>query len=73
MDVKLKYRSWVKQKHADLSSSLINSDIEKFAVEFAEWLNEPSCRSCKFLPKEYNKYCDTCKNLYKYQRDVTKE
>lgn len=38
MDVKLKYRAWVGEKHADISSPLTNSDIETFAIEFAEWL-----------------------------------
>lgn len=38
MDIKLKYRAWVGQEHADIASPLINTDIEKFAIEFAEWL-----------------------------------
>ena len=38
MDIKLKYRAWVGEKHADISSPLTNSDIETFAVEFGEWL-----------------------------------
>ena len=38
MDIKLKYRAWVGEKHADIASPLINSDIETFAIEFAEWL-----------------------------------
>lgn len=38
MDIKLKYRAWVGEKHADISNPLTNSDIETFAIEFAEWL-----------------------------------
>lgn len=38
MDIKLKYRTWVNEKHTDISNSLTNSDIETFAIEFAEWL-----------------------------------
>lgn len=38
MDIKLKYRAWVGEKHADISNPLTNSDIEMFAIEFAEWL-----------------------------------
>ena len=38
MDIKLKYRAWVGEKHTDISSPLTNSDIETFAIEFAEWL-----------------------------------
>jgi len=38
MDIKLKYRTWVREKHPDISSSLTNSDIETFAIEFVEWL-----------------------------------
>lgn len=38
MNIKLKYRAWVGEKHADISNQLTNSDIETFAIEFAEWL-----------------------------------
>ena len=38
MDIKLKYRAWAGEKHADIASHLTNSDIETFAIEFAEWL-----------------------------------
>ena len=38
MDIKLKYRAWVGEKHADIASPLTNSDIETYATEFAEWL-----------------------------------
>lgn len=38
MDIKLKYRSWVGQKHADNATHLIDSDIETFGIEFAQWL-----------------------------------
>ena len=38
MDIKLKYRAWVGEKHADIASPLTNSDIEHYATEFAEWL-----------------------------------
>jgi hypothetical protein len=35
MNIKLKYRAWVSEKHIDISNSLTNSDIETFAIEFA--------------------------------------
>ena len=38
MDIKLKYKAWVGEKHADIASPLTNSDIEVYATEFAEWL-----------------------------------
>lgn len=38
MDIKLKYRAWVGEKHAEIASQLTNSDIETFAIEFTEWL-----------------------------------
>lgn len=38
MDIKSKYRAWVGEKHTDISNLLTNSDIETFAIEFAEWL-----------------------------------
>ena len=38
MDIKSKYRAWVGEKHKDISIPLTNSDIETFAIEFAEWL-----------------------------------
>ena len=49
MDIKLKYRAWVGEKHADIASPLINSDIETFAIEFAEWL----VKNC-FIPDVSN-------------------
>lgn len=45
MDIKLKYRAWVEEKHADVSGGLIDSDIEVFAVEFAEWLMREQFKS----------------------------
>lgn len=38
IDIKLKYRAFVGEKHADIAYNLINSDIETFAVKFGEWL-----------------------------------
>ncbi len=38
MDIKLKYRAWVGEKHPVISYELTNSDIETYSVEFAEWL-----------------------------------
>jgi hypothetical protein len=40
MDIKLKYRDWVDEKHANIASPLTNSDIETFAIEFAEAYHE---------------------------------
>lgn len=36
--MKLKYRTWVAAKYKGFEQSLTDSDIETFAVEFAEWL-----------------------------------
>ena len=55
MDIKLKYRVWVGEKHADMASPLINSDIETFAIEFAEWL----VKNC-FIPDVSLSVCDCC-------------
>ena len=38
MDINLKYKAWVGEKHADIASPLTNSDIEVYATEFAEWV-----------------------------------
>jgi len=38
MDIKLKYKSWIGEKHADIAHKLIGNDIETFALEFAEHL-----------------------------------
>lgn len=55
MDIKLKYRAWVGEKHADIANPLINSDIEKFAVEFAEWLVKNS-----IIPSVSNAEVESC-------------
>lgn len=38
MNIKLKYMAWIGEKHADITSRLLNSDIENFTIEFVEWL-----------------------------------
>lgn len=38
MDIKLKYKTWVNEKHRNISIPLTNSDIETFAIEFSQWL-----------------------------------
>lgn len=60
MDIKLKYRAWVGEKHADISSPLTNSDIETFAIEFAEWL----VKNC-FIPDVMVANADGCPNCSK--------
>lgn len=40
MDIKLKYRAYVGEKHLDIASKLIDNDIERFAIEFSEHLLE---------------------------------
>lgn len=40
MDIKLKYRVYVGEKHPDIASKLIDSDIERFTIEFSEHLLE---------------------------------
>ena len=59
MDIKLKYRAWVGEKHADISSPLTNSDIETFAIEFAEWL----VKNC-FIPDVSDTVC-SCRHPMK--------
>ena len=66
MDIKLKYKSWVGQKHADIAIPLTDSDIETYAIEFAEWLvknlaipdvmvaNADGCPNCG--KKEYHQF-----------------
>jgi len=34
---KLKYRSFVREKHPEIAHKLIDSDIETFAIDFAEY------------------------------------
>jgi len=38
MDINLKYRAWIGEKHADIAHKLMGNDIETFAIEFAEHL-----------------------------------
>ena len=38
MDIKLKYKAWVGDKHADIAHKLMGNDIETFAIEFVEHL-----------------------------------
>jgi hypothetical protein len=38
MDIKLKYKAWIGEKHADIAHKLMGNDIETFALEFAEHL-----------------------------------
>lgn len=38
MDIKLKYKAWIGEKHADIAHTLMGNDIEIFAIEFAEHL-----------------------------------
>jgi hypothetical protein len=38
MNIKLKYKAWIGEKHADIAHKLMDNDIEKFALEFAEHL-----------------------------------
>ena len=38
MDIKLKYKAWIGEKHADIAHTLMGNDIEIFALEFAEHL-----------------------------------
>lgn len=79
MDFKSKYRAWVDEKHADISVSLTNSDIEVFAIEFAEWLVKnclmPNVSEVKDCEHDYQSifhsdlevgyYCPKCKTLKK--------
>lgn len=70
MDIKLKYRAWVGEKHTDISSPLTNSDIETFAIDFAEWL----VKNC-FIPDVSGscycgvKYTETKKSDIPYDTD----
>lgn len=61
MDIKLKYRAWVGEKHADVASPLTNSDIERYATEFAEWLS----KNC-FIP-------DVSGSLPKHDEELKKK
>ena len=38
MNIKLKYKAWIGEKHADIAHKLMDNDIETFALEFAEHL-----------------------------------
>lgn len=40
LDIGFEYRSWVGKKYHYISHRLIESDIEKFSIEFAEWIIE---------------------------------
>lgn len=67
MDIKLKYRAWVGEKHADISSTLTNSDIETFTIEFTEWL----VKNCLIFD-DSNSICkpqinDECKKCLTHQ------
>ena len=68
MDIKLKYKSWIGEKHADIAHKLIGNDIETFALEFAEHLVK-NCsipnvvgRSEQLKPLPPNE-CDICGTL----------
>ena len=36
MDIKLKYKAWVGEEHPDIAHKLTDSDIEYYAIDFAQ-------------------------------------
>ena len=40
MDIKIKYKAFIGEKHPDIAHKLLDSDIEAFAVEFGKYLTE---------------------------------
>ena len=60
MDIKLKYRAWVGEKHTDISNLLTNSDIETFAIEFAEWLVK-NCSMPAVVGQNEQLICPDCR------------
>jgi len=78
MDIKLKYKAWIGEKHADIAHKLMGNDIETFALEFAEHLVKncsipdvvgqseqlPSCDKCGYYIHPKNKTClrEGCEN-----------
>lgn len=59
IDTKLKYRSFVGQKHADIAYKLIDSDIENFAIKFINHLlaeNEITFTNNKVIVKPTSIY-----------------
>lgn len=56
MDIKLKYKAWIGEKHADMAHKLIGNDIETFAFEFVEHLVKkcsiPPVSDCFLLQNE---------------------
>jgi len=52
MDIKLKYKAWIGEKHADIAHKLMGNDIETFALEFGEHL----VKNCS-IPAVSNMLC----------------